>query len=104
MCALSYGIETYQGLQMGQFTESMEYAHYQIGSFLTFISRPIMSSPYNKGVWLLSVLKLWPIVKTSVMSENDGITVRQTVAHPIQLWPHRLGTPCSSRLVRRKAQ
>ena len=46
-----------------------------------------MSSPYcatwNKGVRLLSVLKLWPIVDTSVMSENDDITVRQTVAHTI---------------------
>ena len=30
---------------------------------------------------LLSVLKLWPIVETSAMSENDGTTVRQAVAH-----------------------
>ena len=53
-----------------------------------------MSSPYcvtwNKGVRLLSVLGLWPIVETSVVSENDGTTVRQTVAHTIQLWPHGL--------------
>ena len=32
-----------------------------------------------------SVLKLWPIIATSVMSENDGVTVRQTA---VQLWPH----------------
>ena len=55
------------------------------GSFLRFNSPPIMSSPYlatrNKGVLLLSVLRLWPIVETSVMSENDGITVRQTISH-----------------------
>ena len=41
-----------------------------------------MSSPYcatlNKGVRLLSILKLWSTVETSVISENDGITVRQT--------------------------
>ena len=41
---------------------------------------------------LLSVFKLLPIVETSVMSENDGITVKQTVAHTILLWPHGLGT------------
>ena len=40
----------------------------------------------------------------SVMSENDGTTVRQTVSHTIQLWPHGLGTPCGSRLSRRKAR
>ena len=61
------------------------------GSFLRFNSRPRMSSPYcatwNKWVRLLSILKLWPIAETSVMSENDGITVRQTVAHTTQLWP-----------------
>ena len=77
------------------------------GSFLIFSSRPIMSSPYcatwNKGVRLLSVLGLWSIVKTSVMSENDGTTVRQTVAHTMQLWPHGLGTSCGSRPSRRKA-
>ena len=82
-------------------------SHYWLGSFLRFNSRPIMSSPYcatwNKGVWLLSVLKLWPIVEMSVVSENDGITVGQAVAHTIQLWPRGLGTPCGSRLLRRKA-
>ena len=64
-------------------------SHCRPGSFLRFNSRPIMSSPYcttsNKGVRLLSVLNLWPIVETSVVSENDGTTVRQTVAHTIQL-------------------
>ena len=39
-------------------------------------------------------LKLWPIAETSVMPENNGITVRQTVAHTIPLWPHGLGMPC----------
>ena len=67
-------------------------SHYRQGSFLRFNSPRITSSPYsatwNKGVWLLLVLKLWPIVQTSVMSENDGITVRQTVAHTVQLGPH----------------
>ena len=29
----------------------------------------------------LLVLKLWPIVETSVMSENDGITLRQTAPY-----------------------
>ena len=62
--------------------------------FLRFNSRPIMSSPYC----------LWLIVKTSIMSDNDGITVRQTVAHTAQLWPRGLGTPRGSRLSRRKAQ
>ena len=47
---------------------------------------------------------LQPIVETSVMSENDGITVRQTVAHTIQLWSHGLDTPRGSCLSRRKAQ
>ena len=42
--------------------------------------------------------------RMSVMSENDGITVRQTIAHAIQLWPHGLGTPCGSHLSRRKIQ
>ena len=40
-----------------------------------FIYRPILSSPYcatrNKGVRLLSLLKLWPITERSVMSENN---------------------------------
>ena len=49
---------------------------------LRFTSQPIMLSPYyvtwNKKLVRLSVLKLWPIVETSVMSENDGISVRQT--------------------------
>ena len=36
---------------------------------------------WNKRVLLLSVLKLWLIVETLIMSENDGITVTQTVAH-----------------------
>ena len=66
----------------------------------------LLSSPYcatwNKGVRLLSVLELWPIVETSVVSENYGTTVRQTVAHTIHLWPHGLGTPCGSRFSRRK--
>ena len=39
-----------------------------------------------------------------VMSENDDITVRQTVAHTIKLWSRGLGTPSDSRLSRRKAQ
>ena len=82
-------------------------SHYRPSGFLRFNSRPIMSSPYcatsNKGVRLLSVLELWPIVETLVMSENDGTTVRQTVAHTIQLWPNGLGTPCCSRLSKRKA-
>ena len=78
-------------------------SHCRPSSFLRFNSRPIMSSSYCKGVRLLSVMELWPIVETSVMSENDGTTVRQTVAHTIQLWPHELGTPCGSRLSRRKA-
>ena len=74
-------------------------SHYRPGSFLRFNSRPIMSSPYcARRVRLLSVLKLWPIVETSVMCENNGITVRQTVAHTIQLRPHELGMPCGSRL------
>ena len=47
--------------------------------------------------------ELWPIVETSVKSENDGTTVRQTVAHTIQLLPHGLGTPRGSRLSRRNA-
>ena len=38
------------------------------------------------------------------MYENDGITVRQTVSHTIQLWPIGLGSPCGSRLSRRKAE
>ena len=38
------------------------------------------------------------------MSINNIITVRQTVLHTIQLCPHGLGTPCGSRLSRRKAQ
>ena len=71
-------------------------SYYRPGSFLRFNSLPIISSPYcatwNKGVQLLSVLKLWSIVETSVMSENDCITVRQTVEHTIHLWPH--GMPC----------
>ena len=75
--------------------------------YLRFNSLPIMSSLYcarwNKGKRLLSVLKLWPIVETLVMSENDGTTVRQTVAHTVQLWTHDLGTPCGSRFSRRKA-
>ena len=62
---------------------------YRPGSFLRFNSRSLMLYPHcvtlNKGVRHLSVLKLWPIVETSVVSENDGITVRQTVAHIIQL-------------------
>ena len=36
------------------------------------------------------------------MSENDGITVRQTVAHTIQLWPHGLDTSCGSHLCEEK--
>ena len=80
-----------------------------IGQFSSsYNSRPIISSAYratwNKRVRRLSVLKLWPIVQTLVMSENDGITVPQTVAHIIQWWPHELGTPCISRLSRGKAQ
>ena len=71
-------------------------SHYQPGSFFRFNCRLIMLSPYcatfNKGVLLLSVLELWQIVETLVMSENDDITVRQTVAHTIHLWPHGLGT------------
>ena len=51
--------------------------------FFRFNYRPIMWSPccatWNKGVRLLSVLKLWPIVETSVVFENDGKTVRQTI-------------------------
>ena len=51
-----------------------------------FHSRPIISSQYcatcNKGVRLLSFLKLWPIIETSVISENDGIE-EQKVAHTI---------------------
>ena len=39
-----------------------------------------------------------------VVPENDGITVRQTVAHTIQLWPRGLSTPYGSCLSRRKAQ
>ena len=31
----------------------------------------------NKGVQLLSVLELWLIVETLVMSENEGTTVRE---------------------------
>ena len=50
------------------------------------------------------VLKLWPIVETSVTSEHDGITVRQTVAHTVQLRPRGLGTPCGSDLSRRRTQ
>ena len=38
------------------------------------------------------------------MSENDGITVRQTVAHTTHLSPHGLGTPCVSRFSRSNAQ
>ena len=34
----------------------------------------------------------------------DGITVRQTVAHTIQLWPRGLGTPRGSHLSKRKEQ
>ena len=41
-------------------------SHNRPGSFLRFNYRPIMLSPYyatwNKGVRLLSMLKLWPIV------------------------------------------
>ena len=77
------------------------------GQFLRFNYLPIMSSPYcamrNNGVRLLSVLKLLPIVEASLMYENDGITVKQTVAHTTQLWPHGLGMPCGSRLSRSKA-
>ena len=54
-----------------------------------FNSRPIISSPYcatwNKGVRLLSVLKLWSMVETSVWYENDGKTVRQIVAQTMKL-------------------
>ena len=68
----------------------------RLGSFLRFYYRPMMSSPscamWNNVARLLSVLKLWLIPKTSVMSENDDITVRQTMAHTIQLWPHELST------------
>ena len=32
-------------------------------------------------------MNLWPIVEILVMSENDGITVRQTFKHIIQLRP-----------------
>ena len=67
------------------------YSHCLTGSFLRLNSPPIMSSLYcamrNK-----SVLKLWSIVETSVMSENDGIT--HTHTHTIRLWLHGLGTPC----------
>ena len=81
-------------------------SRYRSASFLRLNSQPIMWSPYcaiwNKWVRLLSVLKLWPLVETSAMSENDGITVRQTEEPTIQLWPHGLGTPCVSRLSRRK--
>ena len=89
-------------------SEACEFdSHYWPGSFLRFNFRPIVSSSYCaseiRGVQLLLVLKLWPIVETSVMSENDGTTVRQT-AHTMQLWPHELGAPCGSRLSRRKAQ
>ena len=37
----------------------------------------------EKGVRLLSVVGLWPIVEKSVVSENGGTTVRQTVADTI---------------------
>ena len=84
------------------------YSHYRLGSLLRFKSQLIMPSPYcttqNKGVRLLLVLKPWPIVETSVMSKNDGITIRQTVAHTIQLWPHGLGMPRGSFLLKRKEQ
>ena len=82
-------------------------SYYRSSSFLRFNSWPIMLPPYcttwNKGVQLLSILKPWPIGEMSFMSENNGITVRQTVAHTVQLWPHGLGTPCGSCLLRRKA-
>ena len=44
------------------------------------------------------VLKLRSIVEMSVVSENDGITVRQTAVHTIQLSRYGLGTPCGSSL------
>ena len=75
---------------------------------LRFNSWPVMSSPnsaiWNKEVRLLPVLKLWPIAETLVISENDGRTVTQLVAHTIHLWPHGLRTPCGLCLSRLKAQ
>ena len=81
-------------------------SYYRLGSFLRF-SRPIncrLGTAPREMRGVASVLKLWPIVETSVMSENDGITVRQTVAHTILLWPHEQDTPYSSRLSRRMTQ
>ena len=70
-------------------------SHYRPSSFLRFNFQPILSSPYcvtwNKGCGFCRSSKLWLIIETLVVSENDGITVRQTVAHTIQLWPHGLG-------------
>ena len=70
-----------------------------------FNSRPIMlflyHATWNKGMRLLSVLKLWSIVET-ITSKNDGITVIQTVAHTIQLWPHGLSMPCGWYLSRKR--
>ena len=70
-----------------------------------FNSTAIMSSRYcatcDKGVRQLLVLIPLRTVETSVISENDGITVRQSVTSTIQLWLNELGTPCSSRILRR---
>ena len=59
--------------------------HYRSCQPSSFNFRTIMSSPYcvlwNKKVQRLSVLKLSPTVERSVLSVNDGISLRQTVAH-----------------------
>ena len=55
---------------------------YWLDSFLRFNYQPIIPFLYyatwNKGVRLQSVLELWLIVETLVMSENEGTTVIQT--------------------------
>ena len=75
-------------------------------SFSAYNVVSVYSATWNKGVQLLSVSKLCGCmtVEPSVMSENDDITVRQTVAHTIHLWPHGLCTPYGARLSRRKVQ
>ena len=64
----------------------------EIGLRLTD-SRPIMSFTYcatwNKGVRQLLLLKLWPIIDTSVTSKDNDIYVRQTVAHTTSLCNRR---------------